>query len=328
MAIQIVRYSDSNVEKWGVLASEAPCAPEDDIAIRTINTDAQTTAELIKENDTSGLSISEQEFTVSASQLVSPVTSDGKIVCQGLNYMEHSAEDAGVAERLKNLIFMKASSTISGPYDNIIKPSDVELLDYEVEIGLVLRQPVSRDSMINQENIGDYVGAVVLCNDVSARDVMFGASFLQWFNGKSRRSFCPTGPVLYLLDKTEVSETLDNLDFDLVWREEIRQEGCSSDMIFKPSDTLNTLANLMDMNTGDLLLTGTPGGVIAKGSPKIFGVICDNLLDDNKRTDELIAEMKESVSDFMQPGDKVICSLTDKSTGIFLGKQVNVVVQG
>jgi len=113
-------------------------------------------------------------------EILSPITSDSTLVCQGLNYSEHAAE-AQQHTRRSNLIFAKASSSLTGPYSPIVRPTDVELLDYEVEIGLVLRTELTADAHVSNENIGHYVAGVVLCNDVSARDTMFGASFLQWF---------------------------------------------------------------------------------------------------------------------------------------------------
>jgi len=155
---------------------------------------------------------------------------------------------------------------LTGPYSPIVRPTDVELLDYEVEIGLVLRTELTADAHVSNENIGHYVAGVVLCNDVSARDTMFGASFLQWFHGKSFRGFCPCGPVLILLDRDEVVPTLANLRIELSVNGEQRQAADTSQLIFPPGQTLTELSAWLDLKPGDLLLTGTPGGVTATAS--------------------------------------------------------------
>jgi hypothetical protein len=134
---------------------------------------------------------------VSAEQLLSPVTTDAQIFAQGLNYVAHASE-AQHANRKSNLIFTKASSALTGPYGDVVRPSEVQLLDYEVEFGLVLRKDLAEGQEVTDITIGDAVAGVVLCNDVSTRDTMFGASFMQWYRGKSYRTFCPTGPVLWL----------------------------------------------------------------------------------------------------------------------------------
>jgi 2-keto-4-pentenoate hydratase/2-oxohepta-3-ene-1,7-dioic acid hydratase in catechol pathway len=84
-----------------------------------------------------------------------------------------------------------------------------------VEFGLVLRKDLGEGQEVTDKTIGDVVAGVVLCNDVSARDTMFGATFMQWYRGKSYRTFCPTGPALWLLEPGEVRDALQNLEIKL-----------------------------------------------------------------------------------------------------------------
>jgi len=263
-------------------------------------------------------------ITVMAENLLSPITGDGRIICQGLNYSEHATE-AQHHVRRQNLIFMKASSALTGPYAPIFRPGDVELLDYEVEIGLVLRSALGQDTDVTDENIGTYVAGVVLCNDVSARDVMFGASFMQWFQGKSYRSFCPAGPLFYLLEEHEVRDTLEKLEIRLWVNSELRQSAISSQLIFKPAETLSQLSRLMDLGRGDLLLTGTPGGVTAPATPKLVDILKTHLLDDDLRRDGLRQEMPLK-RPFLMPGDVVSAHLRDVFGGLDLGGQENPVM--
>ncbi|MEM7080469.1 MAG: fumarylacetoacetate hydrolase family protein, partial [Pseudomonadota bacterium] len=104
-----------------------------------------------------------------------PISQPTQLFAQGLNYGDHR-EESGLDEAADdNLIFAKPASTITGPNDNIVKPQHVELLDYEIELGLVLKRAISTQINVTDATLSDYVGALVLCNDVSARDDMFGA---------------------------------------------------------------------------------------------------------------------------------------------------------
>ena len=320
MAHCIVRYVEADRAGWGRLTGPAPTRAADAVEIVVIPTQASTTRDLIADLERDP-AISERgpRKTIVAAQLLSPVTTDATLVCQGLNYRDHAAE-AGHHARKENLFFTKASSSLCGPYADIIKPARVELLDYEVEIGVVLRKAISRGVVVEPDEVGSYVAGVVLCNDVSARDVMFSASFFQWYQGKSYRTFCPAGPVLYHLEPSEVASVLDSLEIALRWNGAPRQAARTSDLIYKPAETLTQLADIMDLGPGDMVLTGTPGGVIAQGTPKLIEVFRTHLLDDNSRRDAMRAEMK-TLGPFLQMGDALTLTLRDLRSGLDLGGQ-------
>ena len=320
MASMIVRYEDQGLLRWGVLTSPPPSRPDDVIEVVEVATEAGTTNGLLAALE-SDRRLAEQgrRLQISAKDLLSPITTDATLLCQGLNYGAHAAE-AGHRERKQNLLFVKASSSLSGPYDDIVRPAGVELLDYEVEVGIVLRNDLTAGTIVVDENIGSHVAGVVLCNDVSARDVMFGATFLQWFQGKSYRTFCPTGPVLYLLDEPEVAKTLANLEISLTYKEAVRQSANTSQLIYKPAETLTQVATIMDLRRGDTILTGTPGGVILKGTPKLIEIMKTQLLDDLRRRDEMRVEAKQHAA-FLRPGDSVTLSLRDLHVNRELGGQ-------
>src|SRR5882757_6839512 len=250
VALLIVRYLNQGVIRWGRLISDAPAAAEAHIEVAPLKTNATTTASLITAFDAGAVDEVEESVSLKAAALLSPVTNDATLVCQGLNYVSHAAE-ARHHERKQNLFFAKASSSLTGPFSNIERPRDVQLLDYEVEFAVVLRATLGRGINVDDENLGDYAAGVVLCNDVSARDTMFGASFLQWYQGKSYRTFCPAGPVLYLLEKTEAINVLANLEINLWVNGEVRQSASSSQLIFKPAETLTQLARIVDLKAGD-----------------------------------------------------------------------------
>ena len=323
MAHLLVRYAIAGQPSWGQVAGPPPSSANDTVEVRPLAANPRTTRELI------GLPPEQLEFgkaiNVPASALLSPVTTDARLVCQGLNYQEHAAE-AQQAIRRSNLIFSKASSSLSAPFGPIVRPEEVQLLDYEVEIGLVLRASLTADAQVDDTNIGKYVAGIVLCNDVSARDTMFGASFLQWFHGKSYRSFCPAGPTLYWLAADEVAETLKGLSIKLWLNGELRQSASSSQLIYRPAETLTHLARFLDLEPGDMLLTGTPGGVTSPASPKLVEVLKTHLMADEPRREALRVEMVKT-RPFMSPGDVVRATLHDDLHGRPLGGQENSIVE-
>jgi 2-keto-4-pentenoate hydratase/2-oxohepta-3-ene-1,7-dioic acid hydratase in catechol pathway len=320
----IVRYSvDGSPAAWGRLTSPPPTSPDDKLDLVNLVTEAVTTNELIAALGESTISDGPAR-RIRAASVRSPITSDATLVCQGLNYDDH-AHESGHGMRKENLLFGKASSALSGPYEDIVRPAGVELLDFEVEVGVVLRTDLRASSSVGESDLGAQVAGVVLCNDVSARDVMFGASFLQWYQGKSYRTFCPTGPVLYLLEPDEVSKTLANLEISLVYKGETRQSATTSHMIYKPVETLKQIAQIMDLKRGDVILTGTPGGVLARATPSVVEILRTRLMDDVERRAELCAEMK-TMSEFLKPGDVVTLRLRDLSEQRELGGQSTRVV--
>ena len=323
MSHLIVRYLHQGLTRWGRLIGDAPFTAAVHVEIAPLKTKAATTAALIAAFDTGVLDDVEDPVSLSASALLSPITSDATLVCQGLNYVSHAAE-AQHHERKQNLFFAKASSSLTGPFSTIERPRDVQLLDYEVEFAVVLRATLGRGINVDDDNIGDYVAGVVLCNDVSARDTMFGAAFLQWYQGKSYRTFCPAGPVLYLLERTEVRKVLTQLEIQLWVNGDARQSATSSQLIYKPAETLNQLSNIVELKAGDLLLTGTPGGVTSPASPKLIEILKTNLMADEVRREALRVEMA-AFRPFLKPGDVVTARMHDRSFDRSLGGLENLI---
>jgi 2-keto-4-pentenoate hydratase/2-oxohepta-3-ene-1,7-dioic acid hydratase in catechol pathway len=327
MGVMIVRFGEDNKSRWAQIVGAAPTGSEALIDVIPLDTRAETTGALIGaiEADHSILD-GGKAHRIQGSALRSPITMDARLLCQGLNYRDHASE-AGHHERKQNLLFTKASSSLSGPYEPVRRPSNTLLLDYEVEVGVVLRSDLLPSQKIGNDNVGDVVAGVVLCNDVSARDTMFGASFFQWFEGKSSRTFCPAGPVLYLLERDEVAKTLEHLELQLWLNGERRQSAVTSNLIYKPAETLTHVASFMSLSRGDVILTGTPGGVIAQGSPKLFDILKNQLHADIPRRDAMRAELLAGAS-FLKPGDRMKLSLRDAHANLDLGEQDTIVVQG
>lgn len=252
--------------------------------------------------------------------VLAPISKDLQIFCQGLNYASHREEGGVKVAKGQNLIFSKPPSSICGPHDDIIRPRGCELLDYEVELALVLKRDLPPHTRVTPENLLEYVGGITLTNDVSARDIMFGAPMMQWFKGKGQRTFCPTGPMLYLLDPDE-RELLSNLQLTLSLNGEVRQDATTDQLIFKPHETLTELASFADVNKGDMLLTGTPGGVILNANFKVGLAILLNFTNDKKRRSKLV-NTQQSVR-YLQPGDKLKLSLRSRDGSLDLGAQSN-----
>lgn len=258
------------------------------------------------------------EVSVSEVNLLAPVTSDVQIFCQGLNYASHREEGGVGTTKGQNLIFSKPASTICGPHDNIVRPTGCELLDYEIELALIMKQNLPPHTHVNADNLLHYVGGFTLTNDVSARDFMFGAPMMQWFKGKGQRTFCPTGPILYLLDENEQT-LLSNLHLTLSVNGEVRQDATTDQLIFKPDETLTELASFADVNKGDMLLTGTPGGVILNANVKVGLAILLNFTNDEKRRAKLL-KTQQSVR-YLQPGDQLTLSLKSRDGSLDFGTQ-------
>ncbi len=253
-----------------------------------------------------------------AASLLAPISRDVQIFCQGLNYASHREEGGVAVAKGQNLIFSKPPSTICGPYDDIVRPKGCELLDYEIELALVLKRDIPPHTRVTPDNLLQYVGGFTLTNDVSARDFMFGAPMMQWFKGKGQRTFCPTGPILYVLDSDE-HELLSTLHLTLSLNDEVRQDATTDQLIFKPDETLTELSSFADLNKGDMLLTGTPGGVILNANLKVGLAILLNFTNDEKRRTKALSTQK-SVR-YLQPGDILTLSLKSRDGSLDFGTQ-------
>ena len=322
MAKVVVRFRQGESVRWGELQGDAPSAASDRVTVAPLATEAQSTSDLITAFEAEVLKAG-ASIELRASDLLSPITDEAALFCQGLNYQTH-AQESQQGERKSNLLFAKASSSLTGPFAPIIRPPEVQLLDYEVEFAVVLRKSLTSESHVTEANVGDWVAGVVLCNDVTARDVQFGETFLQWFRGKSFRTFCPAGPTLWLLHREEVREALENLEISLWVNGELRQQARSSQLIWKPAESLAYVASSMDMKRGDLLLTGTPGGVTAPATPRMIEIIKTHLMSDEARRTELREEMTKG-RPFLRKGELFTARMVDERTGRSLGAQANVV---
>lgn len=264
----------------------------------------------------------EQSFCSDRVKFLSPVTAPCNIFCQGTNYSEHRIETGKTAEKPNfNLMFTKADSSLTGPNTKIHRPPKVKLLDYEIELGLIIGKKIDATSIINEENWSDYIAGLVITNDLSARDIQLLQG--QWYKGKSFRGFCPVGPYIVPLTKENLNSFFD-LRLQLFVNEELRQDATTAELLFKPHETLSELSQIVDVRPGDLLLTGTPGGVAIK-VPSAFTQKIGSLLFSESKRMSIFVKKQLSNPKYLNDGDLITASIKSNDGVIDLGVQKTVI---
>ncbi len=181
------------------------------------------------------------------------VAGTGKLICIGLNFSDHAAE-SGMAVPSEPIIFMKATSAICGPNDDILIPRGSEKTDWEVELGVVIGKPAK---YVSEAEALDHVAGYCVCNDVSERSFQAERQG-QWTKGKSCDTFGPIGP--WLVTPDEVADP-QNLRMWLSVNGERRQDGSTSTMVYGVAHLVSYLSQFMTLLPGDVISTGTPPGV-------------------------------------------------------------------
>lgn len=258
---------------------------------------------------------------VEAEHILSPVTRDAKFICQATNYASHVREVGGDPDAItNNVFFTKASSCIVPADADIIRPAHVRLLDYEIELGIVLKRGWDGPQDITEERLADWIGGLVIVNDVSARDIQI--SHMQFHKSKSYRTFGPVGPYLVLPSPAELARWRE-LELVLAVDGAERQRSLAGDMIFKPAETLAELSRIMDLAAGDLVATGTPGGV-ALHPPSAFVQALAGFLTPARR---FKAFMKSQLprTEYLRDGQMMTAKIRTKDGAIDLGEQRNLI---
>jgi 2-keto-4-pentenoate hydratase/2-oxohepta-3-ene-1,7-dioic acid hydratase in catechol pathway len=196
-------------------------------------------------------------------ELLAPVLSPPKIICLGLNYRDHAAEQKASLPD-EPIIFMKPQTAIVGPYEPIVKPSFVKQLDYEAELAVVIGR---RGKNIAVEEAEKHIYGYTCFNDVSARDIQFKDK--QWTRGKSFDTFAPMGPCI---TTTNQIDNPTNLRVRAWVNGELRQNGSTSNMVFNVYQIVHELSRVMTLEPCDIIATGTPAGVgfAMKPEPKFL----------------------------------------------------------
>jgi 2-keto-4-pentenoate hydratase/2-oxohepta-3-ene-1,7-dioic acid hydratase in catechol pathway len=189
------------------------------------------------------------------------VARPSKIVCVGLNYRDHAAE-TGAKLPPEPMLFMKASTALSGPYDDVPLPRGSKKLDWEVELALVVGK---RARYIDKARWQQYVAGFVLMNDYSEREHQKerGGQFVK---GKSADGFAPLGPLLVTPDEVR----FESLPLRLRVNGQVMQDGTTADLIFDVPTLVSHISEFMTLLPGDIISTGTPAGVAAGRDPSPF----------------------------------------------------------
>lgn len=192
-----------------------------------------------------------------------PIRQPGKIFCIGLNYRDHAIE-TGAEIPSEPVVFSKFASTIVGPDDEIVLPSAAKQVDYEAELVVVIGR---RGKHISAADALGYVAGYMCGNDVSARDWQKGRPGGQWLLGKTPDTFAPTGP--YFVTADEIADP-HQLAVTLRLNGNVMQDSNTREFIFGIGEVIAHISQLVTLEAGDLIFTGTPPGVGAARKPPMF----------------------------------------------------------
>jgi 2-keto-4-pentenoate hydratase/2-oxohepta-3-ene-1,7-dioic acid hydratase in catechol pathway len=289
-----------------------------------IDTTATTTAGLLANRaalDATIAAAGAETVPVDSLKLISPVTRPCRVVAQMTNFESH-VKDAGMDPASVPLTFFrKASASVNGPFDDIVKPTHVQLLDYEVEIGLVIGRAIPVGTTISDANLADFVAGLVVANDVSARDIQLPQT--QFYEAKSYPTFTPVGPELVLLTADELKRFGD-LRLRLSVNGQERQNALvDGDMLYRPLEALQSLTQFQELAPGDLVLTGTPAGTALSAPPKPVQLI-GNLLPPTLKW-RMFFRRQAGNRKYLQHGDIVEASVATDDGAIDLGTQRSAV---
>ena len=194
--------------------------------------------------------------------LAAPLARPSKIVCIGLNYADH-ARETGATPPPEPVIFLKSTTALCGPFDDIIIPKDSVKTDWEVELAIVIGK---KASYVTEANAMDYVAGYCLHNDVSEREFQLERSGT-WDKGKGCDTFAPLGP--WLVTKDEIKD-VDNLKLWLTVNGKKMQDGTTANFIFKVPFMIAYVSRFMTLLPGDVISTGTPAGVGMGMKPQVY----------------------------------------------------------
>jgi 2-keto-4-pentenoate hydratase/2-oxohepta-3-ene-1,7-dioic acid hydratase in catechol pathway len=256
--MKLLRYGPLGEEKPGILDENGNirslCSVLDDI-----DGDALSASNLLK---LKALNITTLPIVGNNPRLGSCVANVGKFLCIGLNYADHAAE-SGMTIPSEPEVFTKATSAISGPNDDIIKPKNSDKLDWEVELAIVIGKHAS---YVEEKDAHEYIAGYCVCNDVSERTFQLEKGS-QWDKGKGCDTFGPIGP--WLVTSDEVKDP-NNLSMWLEVNGKKFQNGNTKTMVFKPEFIVSYLSQFMSLQPGDVISTGTPPGVGLGQNPPLY----------------------------------------------------------
>jgi 2-keto-4-pentenoate hydratase/2-oxohepta-3-ene-1,7-dioic acid hydratase in catechol pathway len=256
--MKLLRFGPVGQEKPGLLDAEGRVrdlsAHVSDFAGATVSLEA---LDALKALDVASLPVVEEPGRIGCCLASVP-----NFFCIGLNYAKHAAE-SGMPVPSEPVLFSKASSALSGPFDPVVIPRGAEKGDWEVELGVVIGKYCS---YVSEDEALDHVAGYCTINDVSEREFQLERG-TQWIKGKSAPTFGPTGP--YLVTADEVADP-QKLDLSLKLNGEVVQASNTDDMIFTVREIISYMSRFMALQPGDIIATGTPSGVGMGMKPQRF----------------------------------------------------------
>ncbi|NWA24422.1 fumarylacetoacetate hydrolase family protein [Pseudomonas gingeri] len=312
--VHIARFEYQNAVHWGVRRPGS---------ITVIPGTFTSTGDFIRQNNIEDLAqLKGTELTEDEVKLLSPLTRNQQFVCQGANYRQHMIESGMDPDAKKfNMIFTKATSCLVAADSDLIKPRNVRFLDYEIELGLVMKRPISAAVTVTDDNLHEFIAGVVIVNDYSARDIQIPQ--MQFYKGKSFRTFGPVGPYLCLLGPQDM-HYLKALQLRLTVNDQVRQNDSTANLVYGPAETLSELSGVQDLDIGDLIATGTPAGcALTVPSPAKQRIAA--LMPEAVKW-KLFLKAQENRSQYLKPGDVVEARIRSADGVVDLGVQRNRVV--
>ncbi|HRH51609.1 MAG TPA: fumarylacetoacetate hydrolase family protein [Panacibacter sp.] len=258
--MKLIRYIENNKERTGVVINDALYDTNEfgeDYNEHFFATDGlKRLAQFVEANKDS------LQPVLEGAKLASPVARPSKIVCIGLNYADH-AKESGAAPPTEPVIFLKSTTALCGPYDDIIIPRDSEKTDWEVELAVVIE---NKASYVTEADAMNYVAGYCLHNDVSERAFQMERNGT-WDKGKGCDTFAPLGP--WLVTKDEIAD-VHNLRLWLTLNGNMVQNGNTSNLIFNIPFLVSYVSMFMTLLPGDIISTGTPAGVGFGMKPQLY----------------------------------------------------------
>jgi len=257
--MQFVRYTTGGAAQWGVRRDDelVPLSGlREDVSYQQL-----TDPGFLRVVEDAVDAAADRAVPESDAKLLAPVPRPGKLICVGLNYHDH-AEEQDEEVPARPLLFGKAGTSVTNPDDPIVHPAELEEVDYEVELGVVIGR-TAKD--VSAADARDYVAGYTAINDVSGRDAQFEDE--QFFRGKSYDTFAPMGPTLVPDDRLDPSA----LDVACRVNGDTKQASNTEEFIFGVPEVVEYISGITTLRPGDVISTGTPGGVgIFRDPPELL----------------------------------------------------------
>ena len=303
--MKVLRYRRKDKEGIGILENDTIIPLNKFCAVNNIEESVES---LIKNWDTlekliiEYIALKKDAFPLDQNTLLAPIPSPEKFLAIGMNYKKHRAEsiDAGITPPRNQMWFTKQVSCINDPNGDIIKPESTMMLDYEVELALVIGKTCYN---VNAEEALNYIFGYMICNDISMRDWQLHnmPDRVELMIGKSHDTHGPIGP--WIVTSEEIADP-HNLKINCYVNNELRQSSDTGDMIWDCFEQIEYLSRAMTLKPGDIITTGTPPG--SGFSPRGASGKADK-------------ERKGNV--FLEPGDLVRCEI--ESIGTIINKIIS-----